>query len=163
MTQKDEKFFRMLYCCGVITDYGLQLMKITKYKLKIYKENNLIDIVYENGVKGYKLTSKAKNMMSKFYGLKKSYTFRSIRHCSKLQEIYLNINLERYQWITESEAIDLLNNKVNLVGNYYEKIKLNDISPVDAILVDTKKNILYGIEIVSQSYRKKDLKKKKNF
>lgn len=163
MTPKDEEFFRMLYCCGVITDYGLQLMKISKYKLKIYKENNLIDIVYENGKKGYKLTSKAKNIMSKFYGLKKSYTFRSIRHCSKLQEIYLNVNLERYQWITESEAIELLNNKVDLVDDYYEKIKLNEISPVDAILVDTKTNILYGIEVVSQSYREKDLNRKEKF
>ena len=118
ITKKDEEFLKILYCCGVITEYGLRLMKISKYKLKIYRQYNLIDVVYENGVKGYKLTSKAKNIMAKFYGLKRSYTFRSIRHCSKLQEIYLNLDLERYQWITESEAIDLLNNKVNSADNY---------------------------------------------
>lgn len=163
ITKKDEEFLKMLYCCGVITGYGLNLMKISKYKLKIYRQYNLIDVVYENGAKGYKLTSKAKNIMSKFYGLKRSYTFRSIRHCSKLQEIYLNVDLERYQWITESEAIDLLNNKVNSVDNYYERMKLNNISPVDAILVDTKTNILYAIEVVSPSYREKDLKRKEKF
>ena len=163
MTSKDEEFFRMLYCCGVITDYGLQPMKISKYKLKKYKENNLIDIAYENGKKGYKLTSKAKSIMAKFYGLKKSYTFRSIKHCSKLQHIYLNVDLDRYQWITENEAVDLLNNKLDLTDDYYEKVKLKEISPVDVILVDTKTKRLYGIEIVSQSYRERDLDRKEKF
>ena len=123
---KDEEFFKMLYCCGVITEYGLQLMKVSRYKLNLYRVNNLIDVVYENGIKGYKLTSKSKKIMSKKYGLKKSYTYRSIRHCSKLQEIYLNLNLERYKWITENEALSL-------------------------------------IEIISPSYRERDLNKKEKF
>lgn len=164
ITKKDEQFFKMLYCCGVVTEYGLQLMKISNYKINLYKKNNFIDAVYENGKKGYKLTNKSKKMMSKLYGLKRSYTYRSISHCSKLQEIYLNLNLERYKWITESEAMDLLNNKVNSVDNYYSnEINSIDISPVDAIIVDLETNVSYGIEVVSKSYREKNLNKKERF
>ena len=161
---KDEEFFKMLYCCGVITEYGLQLMKVSSYRLKLYRDNNMIDIVYENRKKGYRLTTKAKKIMSKMYGLKRSYTYRSINHCSKLQEIYLNLDLERYEWITESEAIDLLRNKASLYTSYYkDKVNFRDISPVDAVIVDHETNVLYGIEVVSKSYREKDLEKRRNF
>lgn len=164
ITNKDKKFLKMLYCCGVVTEYGLQLMKISRYKLNLYKQQNLIEVVYESGNKGYKLTAKAKKIISKLYGLKRSYTYRSISHCSKLQEIYLNLNLERYEWITESEALDLFNKKVNLIDNYYdEKVKSMDISPVDAIIVDLETNVLYGIEVVSKSYRERDLNRKERF
>lgn len=163
-TNKDEQILKMLYCCGVITEYGLKLMKISKYKLNLYKAQNLIEPVYENGKKGYKLTIRAKKIMSKLYGLKRSYTYRSINHCSKLQEIYLNLNLERYEWITESEALELLNKKVNLIDNYYDrKVMYRDISPVDAIIVDRETNVLYGIEVVSKSYREQDLNRKERF
>ena len=154
----------MLYCCGVITEYGLQLMKVSSYRINLYKENNMIDTVYENGNRGYKITSKAKKIMSKMYGLKRSYTYRSINHCSKLQQIYLNLDLERYKWITESEAIDLFRKKMNLNNMCnYKNINYMNISPVDAILVDRETNVLYGIEIVSKSYREKDLEKKEKF
>ena len=161
---KDEEFFKMLYCCGVITEYGLQLMKVSSYKLNLYKVNNMIDVVYENGIKGYKLTSKSKKIMSKKYGLKKSYTYRSIRHCSKLQEIYLNLDLERYKWITENEALLLINDKINLSCKYNKRALIYvDISPVDAIVVDRETNVAYGIEIISPSYRERDLNKKEKF
>ena len=160
ITKKDEQFFKMLYCCGVVTEYGLQLMKISNYKINLYKKNNFIDAVYENGKKGYKLTNKSKKMISKLYGLKRSYTYRSINHCGKLQEIYLNLDLERYKWITESEAMDLLNNKVNSV---YNNKNFKDISPVDAIIFDLETNVLYGIEVVSKSYREKYLNNKEEF
>ena len=161
---KDEEFFKMLYCCGVITEYGLQLMNVSSYKLNLYKANNMIDIVYQNGIKGYKLTSKAKKIMSKMYGLKRSYMYKSIRHCSKLQEIYLNLDLQRYKWITESEALYLINNKIDSLDKYNRKaLNYDSISPVDAILVDRKTNVAYGIEIISPSYRESDLNKKDKF
>lgn len=161
---KDEEFFKMLYCCGVITEYGLQLMNVSSYKLNLYKANNMINIVYQNGIKGYKLTAKAKKVMSKKYGLKRSYMYKSIRHCSKLQEIYLNIDLQRYKWITESEALAIINDRIDLSYNYNQKtFNCLDISPVDAIIVDRETNIAYGIEIISSSYRENDLNKKEKF
>ncbi|MCE9676014.1 hypothetical protein LPC27_09565 [Paraclostridium bifermentans] len=124
----------------------------------------MIDTVYENGDRGYKLTSKAKKIMSKMYGLKRSYTYRSINHCSKLQQIYLNLDLERYKWITESEAIDLFIKKMNLNDMCNDRnVNYMNISPIDAIIVDRKTNVLYGIEVVSKSYREKDLEKKERF
>lgn len=148
----------MLYSCGVITDYGIQLMNISKYKINLYKKMCLIELVYENGKKGYKLTNKSKKIMSKKYGLKKSYVYRSIRHCSKLQEIYLNLDLERYRWLTENEALDLINDKAYLSERGHVRV-----SPVDAIVVDRETHIAYGIEIISPSYRERDLIKKENF
>lgn len=145
----------MLYCCGVITEYGIELMSISKYKINSYKKMCMIEPVYENGKIGYKLTNKAKKFIYRKYGLKKSYTYRSINHCSKLQEIYLNIDLKKYKWITESEALDLINNK--------DKINYISISPVDAIIVDRETNISYGIEIITYSYREKDLIDKEKF
>lgn len=153
ITKQDEQFFKMLYCCGVVTNYGLQLMKISNDSITTYKRNNLIDTVYENGQKGYKLTNKSKKIISKLYGLKRSYRYRSINHCSKLQEIYLNLDLERYKWITENEFIDSFGNNINYIYIY----------PVDAIIVDLETNVLYGIEVVSKSYREKDLEKKEKF
>ena len=80
--------------------------------------------------------------MSKKYGLKRSYMYKSIRHCSKLQEIYLNIDLQRYKWITESEALAIINDRIDLSYNYNQKIfNCLDISPVDAIIVDRVKLI----------------------
>ena len=38
-----------------------------------------------------------------------------------------------------------------------------NISPVDAIIVDRETEVLYGIEIVSPSYRERDLNKKERF
>lgn len=158
---KEIEFFEMLYACGVITDYGIQLMNISKYKINLYKKMCMIEPVYENGKTGYKLTTKSKKIMSKKYGLKKSYTYRSIRHCGKLQEIYLNLDLERYKWITESEALDLINDKVDL--SLIKGISYSGISTVDAIVVDRETNVAYGIEIISPSYREQDLNKKEKF
>lgn len=161
---KEKEFFKMLYSCGVVTTYGLELMNVSSYRINLYIENNILELAYENGNKGYKLTPKAKKIMSKKYGLKNSYTYKSIRHCSKLQEIYLNIDLQRYKWITETEALLILNNRIN-ISDSYDKSILNyiDISPVDAIIVDRETNIAYGIEIISPSYREKDLNKKEKF
>lgn len=153
---KERQFFEMIYCCGVITEYGIQLMNISKYKINLYKKMCMIEPVYENGKLGYKLTTKSKKFMSKKYGLKRSYTYRSIRHCSKLQEVYLNLDLKRYEWITESEALALINDKVDLSCKYNKKgIRYASISPVDAIVVDRETNVAYGIEIISPSYRVK--------
>lgn len=161
---KDKEFLKMLYSCGVITQYGLELMKVSNYRINLYRENDIIELVYENGNKGYKLTPKAKKIMSKKYGLKNSYIYRSIRHCSKLQEIYLNIDLQRYKWITETEALVIMNDRIDLSYNYNQKtLNYLDISPVDAILVDRETNVAYGIEIISPSYRERDLNKKEKF
>ena len=154
MNDKDIGFFKMLYCCGVITNYGISIMNISSYKLNKYVSNNMIQVVFEDGIRGYKLTSKSKNILSKKYGLNKNYIFRSIKHCSKLQEIYLNLDLNRYKWITESEALNLINKK---------EYNLLNISPVDAIIVDCETNVMYGIEVVTKSYREKDLIKKEKF
>lgn len=161
---KEKQLLVMLYCCGVITEYGIQLMNISKYKINLYKKMCMIEPVYENGRFGYKLTTKSKRIISKRYGLKRSYTYRSIRHCSKLQEVYLNLDLERYKWITESECLALINDKLDLSFKY-DKIGISyiNISPVDAIIVDCETNVAYGIEIISPSYRERDLIKKENF
>lgn len=164
LINKDKEFLTMLYCCGVITQYGLELMNVSSYRINLYRENDIIALVYENGNKGYKLTPKAKKVMSKKYGLKYSYIYRSIRHCSKLEEIYLNIDLQRYKWITETEALEIMKDRIDLQYNYNNKIfNYLDISPVDAILVDRETNIAYGIEIISPSYRERDLDKKEKF
>lgn len=161
---KDKEFLKMLYSCGVVTQYGLELMNVSSYRINLYRENDIIELVYEKGNKGYKLTSKAKKIMSKKYGLKNSYTYRSIRHCSKLQEIYLNIDLQRYKWITETEALLIMNDRINLSYKYNQRtLNYLDISPVDAIIVDRETNTAYGIEIISPSYRERDLNKKEKF
>src|SRR5699024_12427337 len=124
-------------------------MNVSSYKLNLYKANNMIDIVYQNGIKGYKLTSKAKKIMSKMYGLKRSYMYKSIRHCSKLQEIYLNIDLQRYKWITESEALAIINDRIDLSYNYNQKIFNSlDISTVDEKIVYHVTNISTSIYII---------------
>ena len=154
----------MLYCCGVITPYGIELMNISKYKINLYKKRGMIELVYDNGKFGYKLTNKSKKIISKKYGLRRSYTYRSIRHCSKLEEIYLNLDLKKYKWLTESEAIDLMKDRIDLSFKYDEKYRsYNSISPVDAILINRETNIVYGIEIISPSYRERDLNKKERF
>ena len=76
----------------------------------------------------------------------------------------MNIDLQRYKWITESEALHLINNKIDLLDKYNRKVvDYTSISPVDAILVDRETNVAYGIEIISPSYRESDLNKKEKF
>ena len=60
---KDKEFLKMLYSCGVVTQYGLELMNVSSYRINLYRENDIIELVYEKGNKGYKLTSKAKKIM----------------------------------------------------------------------------------------------------
>ena len=160
INNKDKSFLMMLYCCGVITEYGLELMNISNYKLKSYEDRGLIEKVYENRTAGYKLTAKAKKLIYKRYGLKRSYTYRSIRYCSKLQEIYLNINFKKYEWKTENEAKDLL--EIKPIQNDLNN-RNGNVSAVDAIIVDRETGTMFGIEIVSSSYREIDLYRKEQF
>jgi hypothetical protein len=157
---KEKEFFKMLYCCGVITKYGIEIMNISDYRINLYIKNGLIRPVIENNVKGYILTSKAKKIIAKRYGLKRSYNYKSIRHCGKLQEIYLNLDLSKYKWITESEIIDLTNEKILSLTNYKEIELYKNIASIDAIIVECETKTAYGIEIISPSYRERDIEKK---
>lgn len=152
-TEKDIQLLKAVAKVGFITESLFSYLNVSKYILNKNIENDYIvhrgnHLIYGNLRNIYHLTDKGKRRMrSEFLINPYKSDFTQLEHDYCLARVYCSLNFrEKNSWITETEL----------------RIKYNLDKTADAMYIsDSGEKI--GVEIVTDSYSKEDIEKKKEF
>lgn len=154
-SEKDILLLKSIAKTGLITDDLLYLLGITKNRLQQHIISNNIKnvghfLIYGTMKKVYILSSYCKRrMMSEFLITPYKTDFTQLEHDYVLTKIYLFLKAkEKESWIPESMLIE----------RYPSSPKTSD-----AVYTSLKTNRVIGVEVITKSYTKYEIREKCDF
>ena len=164
MIYNSYNLFKTIYYCGIISDFGLELLNVNEYMLDSLVDSDFLIKICQDKTSAYQLTEKAKDLINNIYGLNKIYIYKSISYSLELEKLYLSLDLNNFSWKTRDESLNFLLKQFILKG------KINDIDTfleiihsIDAVIYSYNLNTVYVIEILSEKNSNVDVNKKELF
>lgn len=150
-TKKDMDLLKFLARTGIITDEVLKKIGVyNKRKIQHIKSRNIIKqvhMIYGRFRNVYFLTEETKKKIKNNFGINSYRTKRTqLEHDYVLMKLYLRLNnKEKDSWLTEHDL----------------QLRYNSEVTVDGLFFSSGKKI--GVEVITPSYSKEDIRLKNMF